>query len=1288
MFIISRIKLTMDLIPDDVEGERRMKKKKVMALLLVGCMTFGQTVWAQDLPEENISKQEENILETDAEQISGEEETDIDTTVPSLKEQAQGEIVEDETEIARMSDAETVEVSAYIGKTRTIENHSVSYYDIDNWRIENDNPDICNAKIDWKSAGEETDSKYCDIEIEGLKEGTAKLDIYCGDEIEYSYVVKIQELPQDVVTFEDENLEKALLRFYMGVDTNNDGIITKEELGEATSLSLNAENIVSLSGLEYATNLENISLINNTGLVDVNALFDLKKLNYINLEGTGVSGETRFKLAKFKTEIEMTKGDAEAFVLNGDLFDDKIELTKEILEGNDNVVIKGSKIVAKEDGKSRIRLSCENQSVDISVVVTGIDADQEIGNASDSIVKTAAGDSILTNNNELWQLYPEKKKIKDHVERYVSGWVYGNGETVQYAHYLDSEGVLYSDVDKKLADNIAEIGGRYALDKNGALIDIYNTERTTFNDVSAWTEYMRTWPQKTTITYILKNDNTLWSKEEVEKDAAQNEFKKVADHVEMINDSGYILEGGGYISFYNNSKIENAVTFPQGGNYAKYYTGIDGHTYLNADNRSIEDLGEVRIKDTLLKYDTNYTDYYFYLTENGELYKYDRFLKTSTLVAKGVSGLVNNGFFDELIYIDEQGFYRRADGTYGTESNPIKTTFYGYVLKNIGVAGDYNLTKNDVLILTHVRELLKLDNAVLALRTDGTIWDITKVPEKLMDINKKESGTCGKDTSWSLNDGTLHISGSGTIKNYDSSTSVPWNKIKEQISTVVIDNGVTGIGDFAFYNLPNLTSVSIPESVTKIGNYAFKNCNKLETVELPDSLTEVGDSTFYGCTNMSSIVLPTSVNKIGEYAFARCTSVKEIVFEGKAPKIETGAFAKVVAKVGYPMEDTSWTEDIMKNYGGTLSWKKSSAWELKNGVLTIADDSCMKNYNKATEVPWYEERTQITSIVINDGITKVSDFAFYGCNNLSEISIPESVTRIGEYAFKNCEKLEEIVLPKSVTEIGNSAFYGCKGLTEIIIPEAVTKISDYAFSRSTALRMIKFEGSAPEIGEYVFRGVSADVNYPVKNESWTTDKKQNYGGYLKWAENGEKQNCGKNAFWKIDNDVIIIYGTGSMYNYDSAKTCPWLDIRENITKVVIEDGITSVGDFAFYGMKNLENIEFSNTLEKVGNYAFKNCVKLSSVELSNELTEIGESAFYGCANIKEITIPEKVTKIASYAFARCTGIKRFIFEGNAPKFGDYAFSKVNATVEYSAEDESWTENVKQNYGGTISWKEV
>ena len=247
-----------------------------------------------------------------------------------------------------------------------------------------------------------------------------------------------------------------------------------------------------------------------------------------------------------------------------------------------------------------------------------------------------------------------------------------------------------------------------------------------------------------------------------------------------------------------------------------------------------------------------------------------------------------------------------------------------------------------------------------------------------------EPGEDESDYTYSvLDDGTIEITGyNGSEENVD-------------VPPEIDGKSVTRIGESAFYNCSNLTSVTLPDGVTSIDIQAFEFCENLTNVTLPDSLISIGNWAFNCCYRLTSITIPHSVTSIGESAFNGCSSFKFI--------------------------------DVASENSNYIS---------VNGVLFNKDK---------TELKCYPAGKTDESYVFPDNVIAISAFAFSSCEHLTSIAIPDSVIYVDSYAFYNCTSLKTVVIPASVEYIEFEAFYNCSSLKEVTIPASVKFISDEAF---------------------------------------------------------------------------------------------------------------------------------------------------------------------------------------------------------------------------------------------------
>ena len=1078
-----------------------------------------------------------------------------------------------------------------------------------------------------------------------------------------------------------------------------------EKLTNLERLSLSSTNFSNAELLSGMQKLERLSLDETKNLTNIKPLAVLDKLNSLTLSESGVSDQDKWDFANIQ-DLTVIPGEKFAIPRYANLL---LDLSSTISEGEECISdLNWGIYTALKQGTVKMHLVYKEKfSTDITITVNAGE-DQTVGSDYENKVEVKSADNfdvsqILDSNGDLWTTTPELKKTHTGVKQYVADYVYeknGSDDVVKkfMGYYLDADNTLWSEDDKKIAENIVEAAGGGALDSEGNFYDLHSDNPKPISNVAKWAA-------GSSFTYLLKTDGSLWRRSMWDEDEA---FKQICD--KALDIAKWSYHTGAYIQ--SDGTIVRESFYPSGGSSSDSYEveaktlGVSRNSYYDKDGnlRQLDydyNFGHINAED-MQRFWLNDIAYYLILNENSELYLFNTDNSESEKIDSNVE-LLNHSVYDhagqDWQYKKENKCYKVSDSLTVEEVLPAVITQVGsgYLLYNEYDGHEGAFVRYDTVFLDHVTTIWADyvtvnwtdKNKVYALRTDGSVWDVTNAPVKMGTLNEsKDPEPEPEKVSYKLENGVLTISGKGAMDSYDKASAQPWYKERAQITSVVVEDGITEIGSFAFYGLTNLNSVSIADSVTKIGGYAFKNCAVLTAIQLPDKLDSIGESAFYGCSGLSEISFPVSLKSIGGYAFSRCTGIKQITFAGDAPEIQTGAFSGVKASVEYPKDNASWTADKKQNYGGQLTWDQPQPWEIKEHVLMINDDSVMKNYDSASKTPWYANREDITSIVVADGVTKIGTFAFYGFSNLTSVQLSDSVTSIGGYAFKNCKKLTEIVIPSAVTKIGESAFYDC-GITEIVIPSKVAQIGDYAFSRDTKLKKISFEGDAPSIGAHTFYGVTAAVTYPADNNTWNDAAKKQYGGTLTWNNKTDdnKQQCGKKAYWEVKDGVLTISGEGAVDDYDSAKQRPWNESAAEITKVVVEDGITTVGNFAFYGMVNLAEVELADSVTVMGAYSFKNCSNIEQITLPQNLTEIKDSAFYGCTRLANITIPAKVTKIDDYVFSRNVQLNQVKFEGSAPTIAAHAFSGVVAVVTYPSDDASWTSDMKKNYGGTLDWKE-
>ena len=352
-----------------------------------------------------------------------------------------------------------------------------------------------------------------------------------------------------------------------------------------------------------------------------------------------------------------------------------------------------------------------------------------------------------------------------------------------------------------------------------------------------------------------------------------------------------------------------------------------------------------------------------------------------------------------------------------------------------------------------------------------------------------ESGICGGNLTWVLQDSVLTISGTGDMWNwdgpdpyaiFDGEAAAPWVKVNSgwvinAYKEVVIQEGVTSIGDYAFNN-HRLSVVTIPNSVTSIGNSAFSGCASLTSVTIPNSVTNIGESAFKGCSGLTSPVynanvfaymptsysgaytIPEGIESIASTAFSGCTGLTSVTIPNSVTNIGESAFYKCtgLTSVTIPNSVTSIGDRAFGDCSGLTSVT------IPNSVTSIGEDAfsgcaslpVIDNIRYADTYLIEAVDKTLSTYSIKEGTRWIGSSAFYDCTGLTSVTIPNSVTSIGNSAFSGCTGLTSIEIPNSVTSIGSYAFCECTGLTSVTIPNSVTSIGGWTFAYCSSLASI------------------------------------------------------------------------------------------------------------------------------------------------------------------------------------------------------------------------------------------
>ena len=689
--------------------------------------------------------------------------------------------------------------------------------------------------------------------------------------------------------------------------------------------------------------------------------------------------------------------------------------------------------------------------------------------------------------------------------------------------------------------------------------------------------------------------------------------------------------------------------------------------------------------------------------------------------------------------------------------------------------GEYAFYKSTGAITLHVP---------VGMATDYAGWgDITDI---VADI---PHGTCGDNLTWIYDPTTttLTISGSDAMTDYVNDIAMPWKDYKNAITSVVLPDGLTRIGNYAFYGCTALTSVNIPESVTGIGSGAFSNCSSLGSITIPSNITILNHSTFYRCTslttvtfasgstletinssvfglcgNLSSIILPNTLTSIGEYAFRECTSLSSIIIPtgvtsvgkyafmdctsltsitipssvesiGQSAFLECTGLTDLTVNWTNPSDVTLGTNIFLyvttsgiklhvpygtnSTYAATAPWSgfnilnpyegtcgDNLTWEYNptTTTLTITGSGAMYDYAWNT-IPWDSYRSSITTVSLPEGLTHIGNRAFQNCSHLNTINIPSTVKTIGGYALCQCTALTSVTLPDGLTDIGASAF-SHTGLTSIEIPGSVTSIGQMAFYQSGSLAAVTVHWATPlAVGNNTFSDIASPANLHVPGGTKAT-----YAAAEPWSGfnivDPYEGTCGANLTYVYtpDNHTLTISGSGAMTAFSNSDAVPWSSFREDIATLVLPEGLTNIGNYAFYGCTALTSVTIPSSVTNIGQYGFKDCTSLANIYAPKKYSpNVTTNTFENipATAILHVTLGRK-SEYSSYTWGDCFGNGERVLDdipvtGTCGADGDNLTWELNPTThtltisgtgamkEYNYSSTPWNSTYYKNFINTV-----
>ena len=446
------------------------------------------------------------------------------------------------------------------------------------------------------------------------------------------------------------------------------------------------------------------------------------------------------------------------------------------------------------------------------------------------------------------------------------------------------------------------------------------------------------------------------------------------------------------------------------------------------------------------------------------------------------------------------------------------------------------------------------------------------------------------------------------------------------LESITIPGSVLSIGYSAFEECTALKNITIPGSVLSIGDNAFKECTALESAIISEGVKSIGDNAFYNCTNLVNVSLPDSLTSISFNTFYGCNL--QTYDDGTASYLGNSENHYLVLVSVISKEITSFTIDDKTKFIWSSAFSECRVLESIENTQNIlyigshAFEHCnnLKTFSIPYGITTIEDGTffcctNMQTITIPETVTSIGQSAFEGCNNLKSISIPNSVTSIGNKAFYECKKLENIIIPDGVTFIRYDTFNGCESLEWVSLPESVYYIDQFAFKNCSSLKSIIIPSAVTKIAIAAFLHCDAltTVYYGGTEEGWSTISIEGNNGCLNgvrkyYFSQTEPEKDG--YFWHFDTDGVTPVSWGNEPNYSYG--LEYLRNDDNASYIVVGMGdcidkdliipstykglpVNAIGENAFNGNTDITYVLIDRAVTSIGQGAFNLCSSLINV---------------------------------------------------------------------------------------------
>ncbi len=507
-----------------------------------------------------------------------------------------------------------------------------------------------------------------------------------------------------------------------------------------------------------------------------------------------------------------------------------------------------------------------------------------------------------------------------------------------------------------------------------------------------------------------------------------------------------------------------------------------------------------------------------------------------------------------------------------------------------------------------------------------------------------KGGQLGDSVYWALyDDGTAYVYGSGNMAENYYGGNLPFENFSEysgynpddapakeagRIDKIVVEDGVTNIGNYVFSNCITVSDVSVAGSVESIGEQAFCGCFYLETLTLEQGVRSINKEAFFGCDSLRKINIPASLQNIDPTAFSYCNKIQEITVDDNNPtytSVENVLFTKDLSKlIKYP------------------AGAKNTIYSVPSGVEIIGDSS-------------FDSCCNLEEVTFPNSVKTIENNAFCDSSSIKRLILPDSVSYIGDEAFSTCTRLAELRLPANLTYFGSKAVFCCIDLKSITIPKCVTKLTSTDLAGCSSLESISVESGNPNFisvdGVLFNKSKTTLIKYPAKKKLDTYNIPSGTATIMLEAFDSTSYLHTLNipeSVSTIDSLALNLNRSIAAFNvdpdnwafssldgvlYNKARTTLLVyPYNKECDVFNIPSGVEKIEKYSFEST-NITNVFIPSTVESIGYRAFSFCTELKTVAIEyGKLTKLPENVFTACYSFESIIIPKSIRSIEKNAF--------------------------------------------------------